>query len=149
MFVGTILHSLDHSLMDWNLKDPLWLDVDDPRFGKMAELGRVVKVGFVSDIPGLYFHKRYKGSGHPFYEAVYRKAAKINKNIHDIPRSELRSLVFMSGEVRNGTEWSSRTLIIIVSLVNLYMLMNLSKTTYVRQCNKYTGLLYLYDGDDA
>mmetsp|Transcript_9149 Transcript_9149/g.11554 ORF Transcript_9149/g.11554 Transcript_9149/m.11554 type:complete len:506 (+) Transcript_9149:115-1632(+) len=84
MFVGTILHSLDHSLMDWNLKDPLWLDVDDPRFGKMAELGRVVKVGFVSDIPGLYFHKRYKGSGHPFYEAVYRKAAKINKKFADV-----------------------------------------------------------------
>jgi len=84
MFVGTILHSLDHSLMDWNLKDPLWLDVDDPRFGKMAELGRVVKVGFVSDIPGLYFHKRYKGSGHPFYEAVYRKAAKINNKFADV-----------------------------------------------------------------
>lgn len=83
VFVGTILHSLDHSLMDWNLKDPLWLDVDDPRFGKMAEVGRVVKVGFVSDIPGLYFHKRFKGSGHPFYEAVYRKAAKINKKFAD------------------------------------------------------------------
>jgi hypothetical protein len=38
-------------------RDPLWLDVDDPRFGKMAEVGRIVKVGFVSDIPGLYFHK--------------------------------------------------------------------------------------------
>ena len=83
VFVGTVLHSLDHSLMDWNLKDPLWLDVDDPRFGKMAEVGRVVKVGFVSDIPGLYFHKRFKGSGHPFYEAVYRKAAKINKKFAD------------------------------------------------------------------
>ncbi|KAL7491472.1 hypothetical protein ACHAWT_001019, partial [Skeletonema menzelii] len=83
MFVGTILHSLDHYFADWNLKDPLWLDVDDPRFGKMAEVGRVVKAGFVSDVPGLYFHKRYKGSGHPFYEAVYRKAAKINKKLAD------------------------------------------------------------------
>jgi len=25
----------------------------------------------------------YKGSGHPFYEAVYRKAAKINKKFAD------------------------------------------------------------------
>ena len=83
VFVGTVLHSLDHCLMDWNLKDPLWLDVDDPRFGKMAEVGRVVKVGFVSDVPGLYFHKRFKGSGHPFYEAVYKKAAKINKKLAD------------------------------------------------------------------
>ena len=83
MFVGTILHSLDHTLSDWNLKDPLWLDVDNPRFGKMAEVGRIVKVGFVSDVPGIYFHKRFKGSGHPFYEAVYRKAAKINKKLAD------------------------------------------------------------------
>ena len=42
--------------MDWNLKDPLWLNVNDPRFGEMAEVGRVVKVGFVPDLPGLYFH---------------------------------------------------------------------------------------------
>lgn len=83
MFVGTILHSLDHTFADWNMKDPLWLDVDDPRFGKMAECGRIVKVGFVSDVPGLYFHKRFKGSGHPFYEAVYAKAAKINKKLAD------------------------------------------------------------------
>ena len=83
MFVGTILHSLDHMLMDWNLEDPLWLDVDDPRFGKMAQIGRIVKVGFVEDIPLLYFHKRYKGSGHPFYEAVYEKAAKIDKEFAD------------------------------------------------------------------
>ena len=72
-----------HSLVDWNWKDPLRLDVDDPRFGKMAEVGSVVKAGFVSDVPGLYFHKRYKGSGTPFYEAVYRKAAKINKKFAD------------------------------------------------------------------
>jgi hypothetical protein len=83
MFVGTILHSLDHTLFNWNFSDPLWLDVDDPRFGKMAELCRVIKVGFVSDLPGLCIHKRFKGSGHPFYEAVYRKAAKINKKFAD------------------------------------------------------------------
>jgi len=83
MFVGTILHSLDHTLMDWNMEDPLWLNVDDPRFGRMAEIGRIVKMGFVQDIPGLYFHKRYKGSGDPFYEAVYKRAAKIGKELAD------------------------------------------------------------------
>mmetsp|Transcript_3159 Transcript_3159/g.4682 ORF Transcript_3159/g.4682 Transcript_3159/m.4682 type:complete len:307 (-) Transcript_3159:797-1717(-) len=83
MFVGTVLHSLDHSLMDWNLEDPLWLDVDCPKFGKMAEIGRIVKVGFVKDVPFLYFHKRFKGSGHPFYDSVYEKAAKINKKFAD------------------------------------------------------------------
>lgn len=83
MFVGTVLHSLDHTLMHWNLKDPLWLDVDDPRFGRMAELGRIVKVGFVEDVPFLYFQKRFKGSGHPFYDAVYEKAAKIDRELAD------------------------------------------------------------------
>jgi len=83
MFVGTILHSLDHTLMDWNLEDPLWLDVDDPKFGRMAQIGRIVKAGFVKDVPLLYFHKRFAGCGHPFYENVYKKAAKIDKNLAD------------------------------------------------------------------
>lgn len=82
-FVGTILHSLDHTLMEWNLPDPLWLDVDNPRFGKMAEMGRIVRVGFVQDVPFLYFNKRFKGSDHPFYKAVYEKAAKIDKELAD------------------------------------------------------------------
>ena len=61
---------------------PLWLDVDDPNFGRMAEIGRIVKVGFVEDVPFLYFHKRFKGSKHPFYDdAVYRKAARIDKKL--------------------------------------------------------------------
>ena len=83
MFVGTVLHSLDHTLMDWNLEDALYLDTSDNRFGKMAEMGQVVKAGFVSDIDGLYFHKRFKDSGHPFYDAVYQKAAKIDKEFAD------------------------------------------------------------------
>ena len=83
LFTGTVLHSLDHALMDWNLEDPLWLDVDHPKYGKMAELGRIVKVGFVPEVPGYYFHHKFHGSGHPFYEAVYQKAAKINKKMAD------------------------------------------------------------------
>lgn len=83
LFVGTVLHSLDHALMDWNMEDALWLDVDDPKYGKMAEMGRIVKAGFAGDVPGFYFNRRFKGSGHPFYESVYRKAAKINKKFAD------------------------------------------------------------------
>jgi hypothetical protein len=82
-YVGTIMHSLDHCRMDWNIEDPLWLDVDHPEYGKMAQLGRVVKVGFVSDIPGLLIQRRYKGSGHPFYEKIYAKAATINLLLAD------------------------------------------------------------------
>lgn len=82
-FVGTILHSLDHTLMEWNMVDPLWLDIEDKKFGKMAELGRIVRVGFVEDVPFLYFNKRFSGSSHPFYKRVYEKAAKIDKELAD------------------------------------------------------------------
>ena len=64
-------------------KDALYLDTSHSRFGNMASCGQMVKVGFVSDVDGLYFHKRFKGSGHPFYESVYEKAAKIDKGLAD------------------------------------------------------------------
>mmetsp|Transcript_15155 Transcript_15155/g.24882 ORF Transcript_15155/g.24882 Transcript_15155/m.24882 type:complete len:82 (-) Transcript_15155:30-275(-) len=73
MFVGTILHSLDHTLMDWNLKDPLRLDVDDPRFGKMAQS----RLCFGCSRPLL--PQKVQGKCHK----VYRKAAKINKKLAD------------------------------------------------------------------
>lgn len=83
MFVGTIIHSLEHTMAHRNLEDPLWLNSEDPKFGLMAQIGQIVKVGFVADLPGLYFHKRFKGSKHPFYEAVYEKAARINQDLAD------------------------------------------------------------------
>ena len=52
-------------------------------FGRMAEVGWIVKVGFVQDVPGLLFEKRFKGSKHPFYESGYRKAEKIDKYMAD------------------------------------------------------------------
>lgn len=82
-FVGTVLHSLDHTLMEWNLPDALYLNVDDPKFGKMAEIGRIVRCGFVSDVPGLYFNKRFSGSSHPFYKKVYDRAYMVDKELAD------------------------------------------------------------------
>ena len=83
LFVGTILHSIDHAMAEWALEDPLWLDIDNPRFGKMAELARIVRVGFAPEVSGFYFHRYFKGSGHPFYESIYAKAAEINKKLAD------------------------------------------------------------------
>ena len=53
LFVSTIIPSLNHTLMDWNMTDALWLLDPDilPKFHKMAELGRIVRVGFVEDLP--------------------------------------------------------------------------------------------------
>lgn len=80
---GTIMHSLDHSQLEWTMEDVLWLDVNHPKFARMAEMARVVVSGFTSDIPGLLFHRRYKGSNHPFYETIYKKAASINVGLAD------------------------------------------------------------------
>ena len=67
----------------------------------MAEMGQVVKAGFVSNINGLYFQKRFKNSGHPFYDAVCEKAAKIDKVLADIMVSK--------------TQWKSNHMNMILS----------------------------------
>merc|ERR1712048_494527 len=66
-FVGTVLHSLDHTLMAWNLPEPLWLDDSHPTFGAMAEIGQLVRAGFCEDLPGLTFAKRFSDAPHPFF----------------------------------------------------------------------------------
>ena len=53
------------------------------RFGKSAEIVRLGRSSITEDLPGIYFRKRFKDSKHPFYEAVYRKAAKINRDLAD------------------------------------------------------------------
>jgi len=83
LFIGTVLHSLDHTLMDDNLEDPLWLDLDHPEFGVIAELGRFVKAGFVSDVPGLAFEKSFKDAPHPFYNKVYHHASFVSQYLAD------------------------------------------------------------------
>ena len=50
----------------------------------MAEMGRVVKVGFIKDLPGLIFHKRFKGSKPPFYAGFYDKAARVDRKYADV-----------------------------------------------------------------
>ena len=85
LFIGTIMHSLDHTLMGWNVVDPLYIDVErcNPRFRVMAELGRFVRAGFVDDLPGLLFNKNYSNAPTPFYQKVYKFAAKKNKKLAD------------------------------------------------------------------
>jgi len=85
LFIGTVLHSLDHTLMAWNMGDVLWLDVDDPdpELSIMAEVGRFVRAGFVDDLPGLTFNQRFKDGPHQFYRDVYEAAAKLNVKLAD------------------------------------------------------------------
>ena len=83
MFVGTVLHSIDHLMLNRIVADPLWLSTDCPKFGLLGECNRIILSCFNDDLPFLYFNKNFRGSGHPFFEAVYRKAAKVNKDLAD------------------------------------------------------------------
>ena len=49
----------------------------------MAEMVRLIRSGYITDIPGVYFHKRFKGSSHPFYKSFYENAAKLNRDLAD------------------------------------------------------------------
>ena len=83
MFIGTILHSLDHTLLEWNLEDALWLDTESREYGAMAEICRFARVGFVPDIPALLFSTRYKDAPHPFYQEVYKHASRVDQRLAD------------------------------------------------------------------
>mmetsp|Transcript_73354 Transcript_73354/g.237257 ORF Transcript_73354/g.237257 Transcript_73354/m.237257 type:complete len:195 (-) Transcript_73354:119-703(-) len=83
LFAGTVLHSLDHTLMEWNLEDALWLDVESERFGVMAELGRFVRAGFVEDLPLLMLRRHCHDSPIKFFKEVYRFARAINPKLAD------------------------------------------------------------------
>lgn len=66
-----------------NLEDPLWLDVEDQEFGCMAEITRLVRVGFVEDLPAISFPYRYKNISHPFYQEVYKAAYTLDHTLAD------------------------------------------------------------------
>jgi hypothetical protein len=67
------------------MEDALWL-LDpkiSPEFRVMAELGRFVRAGFVDDLPGLVFTKRYKTAPSAFCQEIYKAAAKLNTKLAD------------------------------------------------------------------
>lgn len=83
LFIGTILHSLDHTLAGEIVSEPLWLDVSSPEFGAMAEHGRIARTSFVDDLPCLLFHKLYKDAPDQFFKEVYSHAFAINPKLAD------------------------------------------------------------------
>ena len=82
MFIGTVLHSLDHYSMEKNI-DPLIFDVKCSKYGKMNEVLRLVRSCYVEKPPGLLFNHSYKNAGHLFYREVYQVAANINLELAD------------------------------------------------------------------
>lgn len=73
----------------------------------MTELGRIVRVGFATDIPGLLFEKSFKHSDHPFYKAVYAGAVKINSDFADRMDTRIIKWAHWHGTSSSGSSAST------------------------------------------
>jgi len=84
LFVGTVIHSLDHYGLE--LADPRAFKCVNPLFEPMMQMCRVVRVGFVEDIPGFLFSTRFRDLQSPFYTQIYDFA----KALDDIMKSKFQ-----------------------------------------------------------
>uniref|UniRef100_A0A6T9HWH4 Uncharacterized protein n=1 Tax=Alexandrium catenella TaxID=2925 RepID=A0A6T9HWH4_ALECA len=86
LFVGTIVHSLDHVMAELIMEDLLWLDVDgvSHQFRGMADIGRLVRSGFTQDLPLLMFDARCRAAApDTLFGKVYAHAAGIDAFLAD------------------------------------------------------------------
>lgn len=83
MFIGSVLHSLDHHMYETILTDELWLSRACPRFGRVNAFTQLARSSFVPDIPARAVTLRFKDSTHPFYQSVYQRVQRINCNLAD------------------------------------------------------------------
>lgn len=83
VFVGTIIHSLDHANTSEIFRDPLWLDSSGSKYAHMAEAAVFTRFAYVDELRFLPFTRKFKDCSHPFYQAVYSKAQKLNLKFAD------------------------------------------------------------------
>ena len=84
LFIGTVMHSLDHSQAGNITKDPLWLQSGShSSLQWMEEWCRFVRCGFTDDLPGIIFKHKFKDAPHPFFNAVYDFAHKLDPELAD------------------------------------------------------------------
>ena len=83
LFIGTVLHGLDHKMFTNVVEDPIWFEAEDPVFQNCAEIIQIVRAGMVDDLPLIAFNYRYKNAGHPFYREMYKYAATLNEQMAD------------------------------------------------------------------
>ena len=81
LFLGTVMHSIDHCNAFWNVEDHTWFDVDDERFGNLAELCRFVLLAAVDDPPLVQWPKRCYNSHHPFFKRVFEIANSLDPKL--------------------------------------------------------------------
>ena len=85
LFVGTIIHSLDHYLLEYVISDPLWLTHTNPKYKMIDQFSRIITAGFNSDLPflGYFFNRKYKNGNHIFFREFHSIAVKYDKELAD------------------------------------------------------------------
>ena len=77
-FIGSVIHSIDHAMMERSLPDPHVLQSE--RFSWMAEMGRFVRAGFTED-PPFGLPCAFADSPVPFHQKVFEKACAVNLDL--------------------------------------------------------------------
>jgi len=83
LFVGSVMHSLDHSQLEYVIQDVLWLEADDPYYSSMASLCRIVRAAFTEDLPYLTWNCKCKDSEHPFFRQLYEGTKMVDARLAD------------------------------------------------------------------
>merc|ERR1719499_1373248 len=79
LFVGTVIHSLDHLELEKCVDEATWFTCNTKEFEPMQWCCRVVRAGFVDDIPAISFSFSFKDAPEGFYSKVYRHARQIDR----------------------------------------------------------------------
>jgi len=79
LFVGTIIHSLDHSQMEHVISDALCFEAEDPYYRAMATQCRIVRSSFVQDLPFITFDIKCRD----FFRKLYEDLKHINPRLAD------------------------------------------------------------------
>ena len=78
LFVGTVIHSLDHSQMEYVVPDALCFEARDSYYQAMATQCRVVRAAFVQDLPFITWDIKCRDSRHPFFRQLYENVRYID-----------------------------------------------------------------------
>jgi hypothetical protein len=74
LFVGTIMHGLDHTMLEFVLQDPMWIRTTNPKLPWAELLSRIILIGFNRELRFLPFNRKYSNAEHPFFRRVYEAA---------------------------------------------------------------------------
>ncbi len=83
VFVGSVIHSLDHYNMSRFIPDFMMLNTKSTDFSSMQDTTRIVRSCFVDDLPfvGLLFRHKMKRSSIAFYREFHAFARQIDSEL--------------------------------------------------------------------